>query len=247
MRVCYFGTYRDEYSRNQIMMEGLRQAGVQIIECHELLWTGIEDRVQAAAGGWFHFSFVRRVIGTYWRLLQRYRHIGSYDIMVIGYPGQFDVFLGRLLSWLRHKPLVWDIFMSIYLIALERRLDERSPFTIGLLRRLEWLACRLPDLLILDTSEYMAWFGSVHGVKTGRVRLVPTGADSRLFHPVDVNPCTDGIFRVLYYGTFIPNHGTIYIIEAARLLERNTSILFEFIGDGPDRQKAQGLSRVFFE
>ena len=37
MRVCYFGTYRAEYSRNQIMIEGLRRNGVEVIECHETL------------------------------------------------------------------------------------------------------------------------------------------------------------------------------------------------------------------
>ena len=37
LRVCYFGTYRAEYSRNRIMMEGLRKNGVEVIECHENL------------------------------------------------------------------------------------------------------------------------------------------------------------------------------------------------------------------
>ena len=48
--VCYFGTCRENYSRNQIMVEGLRRNGVEVIECHEKLWEGIEDRVQAASG-----------------------------------------------------------------------------------------------------------------------------------------------------------------------------------------------------
>jgi len=245
MRICYFGTYRDEYSRNQIMIEGLRQAGLDVVECHETLWTGIEDRVQAASGGWLSLTFVRRLLGTYWRLLQRYRRVGAYDIMVVGYPGQFDVFLARLLTWWRRRPLVWDIFMSIYLIALERQLDQRSPFTIGLLRRLEWLACRLPDRLILDTAEYVAWFTKTHGVPASRFGLVPTGADDRLFHPVESVPIGDGLFRVLYYGTFIPNHGTNYIIEAAHLLKNDPIIHFDMIGDGPERAKAEELVRRY--
>jgi hypothetical protein len=52
LRVCYFGTYRANYSRNQIMIEGLRRNGVEVVECHERLWHSLEDRVQVASGGW---------------------------------------------------------------------------------------------------------------------------------------------------------------------------------------------------
>jgi hypothetical protein len=38
LKVRYFGTYREEYSRNQIMIEGLRRAGVDVVECHVELW-----------------------------------------------------------------------------------------------------------------------------------------------------------------------------------------------------------------
>ena len=71
LRVCYFGAYRAEYSRNQIMMEGLRQSGAQVSECHVELWTGIEDRVQAASGGWIHPRFFVRVIRAYLELLRQ--------------------------------------------------------------------------------------------------------------------------------------------------------------------------------
>ncbi len=242
MRVCYFGTYREEYSRNQIMIEGLRQAGVEVVECHEGLWHGIEDRVQAASGGWLRPVFWGRILKAYWNLLKKYRHIGPYDVMVVGYPGQFDVFLARLLTWLRRKPLAWDIFMSIYLISLERGLDERSRLTVTALSLLERLACRLPDRLILDTSEYAAWFERTHHVSSDRFALVPTGADDRIYHPTQASPAGDGLFRVLYYGTFIPNHGVCHIIEAARLLVEDPSIRFELIGDGPDRKSTQALA-----
>ena len=245
MRVCYFGTYRAEYSRNQIMIEGLRRNGVEVVECHESLWRGIEDRVQAAGGGWTHPAFWWRVLQTYARLLRHYCTVGAYDVLIVGYPGQLDVFLARLLSWGRRKPLVWDIFMSIYLIAVERHLDDRSRFTVGLLRRIEQLACRLPDLLILDTAEYVSWFGATHGITQDRFRLVPTGADDRLFRPLAVPEADDGIFRVVYYGTFIPNHGVETIVEAARLLADRLDIRFELIGEGPDKLKTQALTRSY--
>jgi glycosyltransferase involved in cell wall biosynthesis len=169
--------------------------------------------------------------------------VGDYDVLVAGYPGQFDVFLARLLCRLHRKPLVWDIFMSIYLIALERGLIERSRTTVSLMRQVERIACRLPDLLILDTAEYVAWFRATHDVPSERFRLVPTGADDRIFRPVANECADDGLFRVVYYGTFIPNHGVEHIVEAARLLADDPSIRFELIGDGPDRDKAVALAR----
>lgn len=245
MRVCYFGTYRAEYSRNRIMIEGLRRNGIDVIECHEALWTGVDDRVAVASGGWLRPRFWARVLRTYVRLLRRYRQVGPYDVLIVGYPGQFDVFLARLLSWWHRRPLVWDVFMSIYLIALERGLDARSRITLELIRRAERLACRLPDLLILDTTEYVSWFSQTHGVRPDRFRLVPTGADDDIFHPLSCPHPRDGSFRVIYYGTFIPNHGVEYIVKAARLLAEEEDIRFEMIGEGPDLPKAQAMAQRY--
>jgi glycosyltransferase involved in cell wall biosynthesis len=245
LRVCYFGTYRAEYSRNQIMIEGLRQAGVDVIECQEPLWTGIEDRVQTASGGWLKPAFWLRFVRTYLRLLGRYRKVGNYDVLVAGYPGQMDVFLARLLSRMRGKPLAWDVFMSIYLVALERRLDQRSRFSIELLRRLERLALRQVDLLLLDTGHYAEWFENTHAIPAANFRLVPTGADDRVYRPLPRSEPEQGRFRALYFGTYIPNHGVEYIIEAARLLKDESQICFEMIGQGPELAKAQELVKKY--
>jgi glycosyltransferase involved in cell wall biosynthesis len=238
LRVCYFGTYRENYSRNQMMIAGLRENGVIVVECHETLWRGIDDRVRVVSGAWLKPSFWWRIIVTYWRLLKNYLQVGDYDILIVGYPGQFDVFLARILSWIRHKPLVWDVFMSIYLISVERGLDKRNVFSIKLLHLLEGTALRLPELLILDTSEYVRWFEQNYRISPERFRLVPTGADDRIFFPLPHSTSVDGKFRILYSGTFIPNHGVMYIVEAAKLLGDEPLILFEFIGNGPELEKA---------
>jgi len=251
MRICYFGTYRAAYSRNRIMIEGLRRAGVEVVECHEHLWYSIEDRVKVASGGWRTLTFWRRVLGTYWRLLQRYYQVNDYDVLVVGYPGVLDVYLARLLAWLSGKPLVWDVFMSVYLIAIERQLQQRSALGVKILFVLEWLALRLPNVLIQDTADYVAWFTRTYGLNPERFRLVPTGADERIFKPVEL-PVAGDVFTVLYYGTFIPNHGVLHVMEAARLLQLETGIRFELIGQGPDREAAQafalahGLTNVTF-
>ncbi len=244
LRVCYFGTYREEYSRNRILLEGLRRNGVEVIECHASLWQSIADRVETVESGWKRPRFWLRVAGAYVALLRRYWQIhGAYDVLVVGYPGQLDVFLARLLSWVQRKPLAWDIFMSIYLIALERGLDGTSPWGVGLLRRLERMACRLPDKLIIDTAAYAQWFEKTHGISASRFHLIPTGADDRIFHPIPASSDKSSVFTVLYYGTFIPNHGVQTIVEAAALLADDPTIRFELIGNGPERAAALARAR----
>jgi glycosyltransferase involved in cell wall biosynthesis len=234
LRVCYFGTYRAEYSRNRIMIEGLRRAGVEVVECQEQLWKSIEDRVQTASGGWKRPGFWWRALRAYLRLIQKHRNIGDYDVLMIGYPAQMDVFLARYLSRRRGKPLVWDVFMSIYLIALERGLDQRSRFSVNLIRKIEKRALALPDMLIQDTADYVDWFHRTYGISKERFRLVPTGADERVYQPSLPLTRLDNDLQVLYYGTFIPNHGVGIILEAASLLAKEPRIHFEFIGDGPE-------------
>jgi glycosyltransferase involved in cell wall biosynthesis len=225
------------------MIEGLRRAGVEVIECQIPLWTGIDDRVQVALGGWAQPGFFRRVLSTYRRLLSAFRKVEDFDVLMLGYPGQIDAYLARLLAWQRRRPLVLDVFMSIYLIACERGLAARKPITGRLIQWLENIACRLPDKLIIDTAEYVDWFHQTYGVHQTRFGLVPTGADDRIYQPLDSPPDRDsGRFRVLYYGTYIPLHGVDKIIQAAAQLEDHQDIVFELIGTGPEKDKAMALA-----
>ena len=236
MKICYFGTYRKAYSRNKIMMAALAKSGVEVIECHATLWKSIEDRVNLTKGGWKKPAFWWRVMRTYVQLIWRFIKLPEFDILMVGYPGQFDVYLAKLLSMLKRKPLVWDVFMSIYLVAKERGLDLENRFTVNLIRQVEARALRLPDLLIQDTPEYVAWFHNEYGISADRFRLVPTGADDRIFKPVKItDQMKDDRFTVLYYGTFIPNHGVMKIAQAVKLLADERDILFEFIGEGPEK------------
>jgi glycosyltransferase involved in cell wall biosynthesis len=222
-----------------MMIAGLRLNGVNVIECHETLWHGIEDRVQVVTGGWMKPAFWRRFLITYWRLIKRIISIGDFDILIVGYPGQFDVFLAKIISGIKHKPLVWDIFMSIYLISIERGLENSHKFTIKLMHQLESLAVKLPNLLIMDTNEYVKWFTENYEITSERFRLVPTGADNRIFFPMQDALAESEEFQVLYAGTFIPNHGVEYIVEAARYLMDEATIIFKLIGTGPDLDKAK--------
>jgi len=216
-----------------------------VVECHSTLWKGVEDREQVAGGGWLRLGFWLRAVSAYLRLFWRYLHVGRYDVLIVGYPGQPDIPLAWLLARLRGKPLVYDVMMSIYLIAEERGLEQRSPFSMRLIRSMERLACRLPDLLIIDTPEYARWYQENYGIRSEKIRLLPLGADDRLFKPFDCPEKDDSIFLCLYYGTFIRNHAPGVIVDAARLLAGDPTIRFEMIGQGPEREKTVALANSY--
>jgi glycosyltransferase involved in cell wall biosynthesis len=244
LRVCFFGTYRANYVRNQIMIEGLRRQGVEVYECHAKLWRSIEDRVEQASGGWRRPQFWWRVIKCYGQLWRRHSQMPEYDVMLVGYPGQFDVFLGRLLTWWRRKPMVLDILMSLHLISQERGLVQKSPFTGRLIFWLEKIGLKLPDLLIADTREYQEYYSNKYNLPFERFRLVPLGVDDRVYYPrPHLEPPSD-YFRVLYYGTFIPLHGVETIIWAAYQLRHLTHIRFDFYGEGQERSRAEQLAQA---
>ena len=246
LRVCYFGTYRASYGRNQIMIAGLRAAGAEVIECHVPLWTGIEDRVQQVSGGWRSPRFWRRVASIYRQLIRAHRTLPEYDVMMLGYPGVFDAYLARILTRLRRRPLVLDHYMSLNLIALERGLFAPDSRLARLFRLIERGGLRRPDLLIADTSQYLDYHCRTYDLEPEQFALVPAGADDRLYSPRPALQPPPGVFRVMYYGTFIPNHGVIDMIHAAALLRKETHIHFDFYGNGPDeaaaRQRVEELS-----
>lgn len=239
LRVLYFGTYRDQYNRNQMMIAGMRLNNVEVTECHETLWRGTDDRVEAAAGGWIKPAFLWRALKAYARLLAKYRRCGDYDVMMVAYPGQLDIFLARLLSWLNRKPLVWDVLMSVYLISVERGLDQKSALTTRLLHWVEKIGSKLPEKLITDTPQYREWISKEYRVPLDKFFLVPIGADDRIFHPSNQAMERHAEFRVIYAGTFIRNHGILYIMEAARILAHHRDIHFELVGAGPELENAR--------
>ncbi len=246
LRVCYFGTYRAGYTRNQIVLKGLQsQPDVAVHICHATLWQGIEDRVAQASGGWRKPAFWRRVFAAYRQLLQAHRAAPDYDVMLIGYPGQFDAFLGRRLAHGRGRPVVLDILMSLHLVAEERGLTAAHPNTGRLIFRLERAGLRQPDLLVAENPEYGGYIADKYALPAERFRYVPHGADETVFHPRPLRP-PDDHFRVTYHGGYLPSHGMDAIIGAAASLRDEPGVWFHFYGSGPEKERivrqAEGLA-----
>ena len=205
MRVLYFGTYERDYPRNAEVMSALREAGVEVLERHTPVWDGHQDNWAA------RWRTGLRLAWAEFRL--RFTPHDSFDAVVVGYPGHFDVPRARRVAGKR--PLVFNPLVSLH----ESLVTDRKRFRQGLLAAWVLLAVdrkalKLPDLVVADTEANADFLANLGEIPRERVRVCLVGAEDRLFH-AGWRP--DEPFRFLFVGKLIPLQGLETILGAARL------------------------------
>jgi len=227
-----FGTYERGYDRNRVLLRGLREAGVEVHECHVPVWETMRYKTSAFKGPAQYLAIIAKLTLAYAQLCFRYLAAPSHDIVFVGYLGHFDVFPARLLSWLRRKPLVFDAFVSLYDTAVEdREVFRRGSLSATVLRRIDRWSCKLSDLVLLDTSQHIDYFCQEFGLDPRKFQRVLVGADPAYAAAEPVAPRTDR-FVVLHYSKFAPLHGMPYILDAANQLRDDREIVFKIVGGG---------------
>lgn len=234
MRIVFWGTYDTGKPRVRILLRGLRENGVEVIECHKEVWSGIEDKSQIK-------GFARKLrllfiwLSAYPSLIWRFLRLPKHDAVVIGYLGQLDVLVLWPFARLRGVPIVWDAFLSLYNTVVEDRQMVRSNSPLAwALWGWEWLACKAADILVLDTNEHGRYFIETFGVPAEKVKRVFVGAETDIFKPsYDIQLDASQPFTVLFYGQFIPLHGVDTIVRAAKLTETE-GIRWVIVGTGQE-------------
>ncbi|MBI4153987.1 glycosyltransferase family 4 protein [Candidatus Woesearchaeota archaeon] len=235
MRVTFFGTW-DESPRTKIMISGLRMQGVEVIECRAIApWT--KQRIkQDISPLTVFFGFLK----TQWKLkrqfLKKYR---KSQAIIVGYPGWFDLPLAKIFSLLTGRPLVFDWFLSLYeAMVIDRKVYAKNSFKGRATFFLDKIACFLADYIVLDTEAHKEYLSKKFKVKKPII-ISHIGADEAVFHPLKKERKQ---FIVAFHGSFIPLQGIEFIIQAAKILEKE-GILFKIIGAGQLYREAQGQAK----
>jgi glycosyltransferase involved in cell wall biosynthesis len=242
--VVAWGTYDLGKPRGRIILRGLRESGLKLIQCHYDLWSGIEDKSQIA--GWpRRLSLGLKWLLAYPRLLYRYLRLPKHDAILIPYMGQLDVLTIWPFAKLRGVPVVWDAFLSLYNTVVEdRRLLRRGSLPARLLFAWEWLACRAADAVLVDTNAHGEYFAERFGVSRAKLCRCFVGAEPDRFYPSrsPATPVVNRPFRVLFYGQFIPLHGIDTVVRAAKHCEQ-APIAWQLIGVGQEAERIRQLIR----
>lgn len=218
MKICYFGIYDSEYSRNKILISGLCQNGVEVFECKT-------DK----AG-----------LSKYFDLVKKHKILkNNYDAMVVGYPGFQAVILAKLLT---NKPIIFNAFVSMYdSMVLDRAQIKKNSLKALYFWYLDKISMSLADIVLFDTSEHIKFVSKEFNIDQSKFRRIFLGADTSVFYPREKSK--DDMFKVGFYGHYIPLQGVEYIIKSAKLLEDHKDIRFEIIGDGQEKKKILDLAK----
>jgi glycosyltransferase involved in cell wall biosynthesis len=204
MRVLYFGTYERDYPRNAQVISCLRRAGVDVIEHHVGVWDDRRDRWRAG------LRTGARLAAAELRLLKRpQRH---FDVLLVGYPGHFDLVAARRAA--RDRPLVFNPLVSLAdTFVSDRRRFQPGSLPARLLATIDRRALRAADLVVADTSANARYLADLAELPPERLRVCFVGAEERVFRP-GWRPGEP--FSCLFVGKLIPLHGVETILAAAR-------------------------------
>jgi glycosyltransferase involved in cell wall biosynthesis len=205
VRVVYFGTYERHYPRNAQVISCLQRAGVDVVEHHEPVWEGREQKWGTGLG------VVPRLALAEVRLLRAPRT--EADAVIVGYPGHLDLATARRFA--RGRPIVFNPLVSLVdTLVSDRGRFRRGSLPARLLAAIDRRALRAADLVVADTAANAEFLAGLSGLPGERFAVCFVGAEERVFRPgwEPEQPAS-----AVFVGKLIPLHGLETILEAARL------------------------------
>ena len=249
--ICFFGIYNSKYSRNRILIDGIKELGHQVIECQ------IDPK--------FNNRFFKYIIlSRKWLRIEKnnYLHDGDKnlpDYVFVAFPGQTCVALAWFLvnfSYLKQlislkqnisKPvIIFDCFTSLYdSNTFDRRKNKKICFSSIKDWILDFTAIKIADICLADTQEHLKYFLYTFFARKDKFICVRVGTDAKIFnldainnkpnesiYKTPTNNQEEKNFIIHFHGNYIPLHGVEYIIDAAKYVSDDRTIKFILIGNG---------------
>jgi len=223
--ICFFGIYNPEYSRNRVLMSGLKQNGVEIIECRS-------DK----KGLLKYFDLIKK----HWRIRK------DYDVLLVAFPGFQTMILARFLT---RKKIIFDCFAPLYESEVfDRKNTKKGSLKAKYFWLLDKFSARLADVVLLDTNEQIKYLVEEFGIRKEKFERVFVGSFAQTFLFTKAIKKNDK-FVVSFYGFGIPLQGLKYILKSADKLKDDKDIVFNIIGSKIKRRygKKELLNINFIE
>jgi len=139
----------------------------------------------------------------------------------------------KLIKRLTSKPIIFDPLISKFMTKV---FDYGHFWKAPIKYWLDFIPFHRVDIILADTLLHKKYFSKTFFIPQNKIKVLPIGVDTSLFnnHKLQLQ---EKVFKIGFYGSFIPLQGVDVIIEAAILLKNNKDILFELIGNGVQFEK----------
>jgi glycosyltransferase involved in cell wall biosynthesis len=212
VKVMWLGTYERDYPRGRVLIDGLRETGVDVVERHRPVW----ERERHKAGAFLRPLPLARTLGRFagaWGALAvDGAREPAVDAIVAGYPAQPDALPAWCVARARRVPLVVDMMISLA-DTLGGDRGRAGRLTASALAGVDRATAHAADLVVADTAAGADWLAERFAVPRARVAVVPVGAEPARFPSL---PPPNGPPVALFYGKLAPLHGVATVIAAAR-------------------------------
>ncbi|TSC59874.1 MAG: glycosyl transferase group 1 [Parcubacteria group bacterium LiPW_15] len=224
--IVYFGGYDPEHARPRTTLKGLRRNGVEVFEC--------QSRRPSV---WIRsFELAKMYFEVYKKA----------DLILVCAAGQAYVPLAKILGLLTGRRVILDAFISYYHVRVAGEGGGRiSPNSIKAkyFFALDFVACKLADLIFLDTEEHGDYFNKTFKVNKKKIRIYPVGSDEDIFFPRDAGGGGREVLKIFCVASFYPLHGIETIVAAAKILASKIDLKITILGSGPEKDEIIKLVR----
>jgi len=227
VRIVGFGTYdREKHPRVGILLDGLRQLGEEVTELNAPLDLSTAERLAMLGNPWLTYRLLFRLLRRWSALtVARASTRSTHDVVLVGYLGQFDVILARLLF--PRTVIALDLLIFADDTANDRRVRMGPKLT--LLNALDRLAIGCASLVIVDSEEHA---GLLPASQRHKAVVAPVGSPDEWF--AEPSEIETGRLKVVFFGLFTPLQGAPVIGEAIALLPPDIGIDVTMVGCGQD-------------
>ncbi|SHH90486.1 glycosyltransferase [Wenyingzhuangia marina] len=202
MKILFVGKINLDYNRVRVLINGLKKREDVEVRSYEFKKRSSFDKA--------HFLELEKDVDYIY--VPPFRH---QDI--------------KLIKKYTSKPIIFDPLISKFMTKV---IDYGHFWKAPIKYWLDFIPFHRADILLTDTLLHKKYFSKTFFISEDKIKVLPIGVDTTDFNHKKVLKFRDNVFKVGFYGSFIPLQGVDVIIDSAILLKDVKDIKFELIGDG---------------
>lgn len=237
LTILYAGAFPGWSQRDDVIKLGLERQGHRVtnIQSYDIFSRRRQrEFAERFPDGLLLMLFIVMILGenvlTLLHLIMNRQKVREADVVFSANASDYSVFAVKIVAVVYDKPLAFDPHGGLYYPnVLGRQFVDEGTLVARLYYVLDKRAAQVVDTYVTFTEAMKTEFNEVFGIPKRKMVVVYTGVDENRLEAIEETKTLDIEVDILYWGTYIPYHGTSILMEVARELDDKQ---FVFLGTG---------------